>query len=84
MTTCTSCVTELPDNAKFCYECGAPIEARQSPAEYKQVTVLFADVVRSMVDLIANERWFDANEKSIQTQNDAVGLAVQTVGRSNA
>ena len=43
-----------------------------------------ADVVRSMVDLIANERWFDANEKSIQTQDDAVAQAVQTVGRTNA
>jgi flagellar basal-body rod protein FlgF len=42
-----------------------------------------ADVVRSMVDLIAAQRWFDANEKSIQTQDDAVGMAVQTVGRSN-
>jgi len=43
-----------------------------------------ADVVHSMVDLIANERWFDANQKSIQTQDDAVALAVQTVGRTSA
>jgi len=43
-----------------------------------------ADVVRSMVDLIANERWFDANQKSIQTQDDAVAQAVQTVGRTSA
>jgi len=43
-----------------------------------------ADVVRSMVDLITNERWFDANQKSIQTQDDAVAQAVQTVGRSAA
>jgi flagellar basal-body rod protein FlgF len=43
-----------------------------------------ADVVRSMVDLIAAERWFAANEKTIQTQDDAVGVAVQTVGRTNA
>src|SRR5947209_1898972 len=43
-----------------------------------------ADVIRSMVDLIANERWFDANEKSIQTQDDAVGQAITTVGRTNA
>ncbi|HEY4439332.1 MAG TPA: flagellar hook-basal body protein [Candidatus Elarobacter sp.] len=42
-----------------------------------------ADVVRSMVDLISNERWFDANQKSIQTQDDAVAQAIQTVGRSN-
>ena len=43
-----------------------------------------ADVVRSMVDLIANERWFDANEKSISTQDDAIARAIQTVGRTNA
>ncbi len=42
-----------------------------------------ADVVRSMVDLIANERWFDANQKSIQTQDTAVAQAVETVGRTN-
>jgi len=40
-----------------------------------------ADVVRSMVDLIANERWFDANEKVIQTEDDANGVASSTVGR---
>ena len=41
-----------------------------------------ADVVRSMVDLIADERWFDSNEKSIQTQDDATAQAIHTVGRS--
>ncbi len=44
---CPSCGTNLPDNAKFCLECGTPITAGKS-AEYKQVTVLFADVVHSM------------------------------------
>lgn len=48
MTACPSCATELPDDAKFCLECGASISATHSPAEYKQVTVLFADVVHSM------------------------------------
>jgi flagellar basal-body rod protein FlgF len=43
-----------------------------------------ADVVHSMVDLIANERWFEANQKSIQTQDDAVAQAMSTVGRTNA
>jgi flagellar basal-body rod protein FlgG len=42
-----------------------------------------ADVVRSMVDLIANERWFEANQKSIQTQDTAVAQAVETVGRTS-
>jgi class 3 adenylate cyclase len=34
--------------AKFCSECGTPVTQATQPAEYKQVTVLFADVVHSM------------------------------------
>ena len=45
---CGSCGTELPPNSKFCNECGAPLTTVSRSAEYKQVTVLFADVVRSM------------------------------------
>ncbi|WP_135452971.1 AAA family ATPase [Mycobacterium sp. DL99] len=53
---CGSCGTGLRANARFCDECGTPV---LGTAEYKQVTVLFADVVRSM-DLAATldpERW---------------------------
>src|SRR4029079_1203644 len=49
---CGSCGTELSATAKFCSECGSPIRRSTSTAEYKQVTVLFADVVHSM-DLAA-------------------------------
>ena len=45
---CGSCGTELPANSKFCNECGAAVATAATPAEYKQVTVLFADVVHSM------------------------------------
>jgi len=45
---CAACGFELPPTAKFCLECGTPIAAPEKPAEYKQVTVLFADVVHSM------------------------------------
>ena len=45
---CGSCGTGLRENAKFCDECGAPTAVSGDTAEYKQVTVLFADVVRSM------------------------------------
>src|ERR1700741_2011650 len=45
---CGLCGTELPSNAKFCNECGAAVATATTPAEYKQVTVLFADVVHSM------------------------------------
>ncbi|OBI35055.1 AAA family ATPase [Mycobacterium colombiense] len=45
---CGSCGTGLRQNAKFCDECGTPTRVPGDTAEYKQVTVLFADVVRSM------------------------------------
>ncbi len=45
---CGSCDAELPLNSKFCNECGAPVTQVNQSAEYKQVTVLFADVVGSM------------------------------------
>jgi flagellar basal body rod protein FlgG len=41
-----------------------------------------ANVISSMVSLIANERWFDANEKMISTQDAEVGAAITTVGKS--
>jgi class 3 adenylate cyclase len=45
---CAACGAELRENNKFCHQCGARITLSPEPAEYKQVTVLFADVVRSM------------------------------------
>jgi class 3 adenylate cyclase len=45
---CASCGADLRASDKFCHECAAPVVAAAKPAEYKQVTVLFADVVRSM------------------------------------
>ncbi len=48
MTTCTSCAKELPEDARFCLQCGTPTATPSTHAEYKQVTVLFADVVHSM------------------------------------
>jgi class 3 adenylate cyclase len=36
------------ENARFCHGCGSPVDDADTHAEYKQVTVLFADVVHSM------------------------------------
>jgi adenylate cyclase len=47
-TRCLSCDTELAATAKFCSECGTPVAHVARAAEYKQVTILFADVVGSM------------------------------------
>ena len=45
---CRSCGAAPREGARFCDGCGAALVASVAAAEYKQVTVLFADVVRSM------------------------------------
>ena len=45
---CGACDAELRDGARFCDACGSPVATTDTHAEYKQVTVLFADVVHSM------------------------------------
>jgi adenylate cyclase len=47
-TACGACGAQPRVGARFCDACGAPITAADQHAEYKQVTVLFADVVGSM------------------------------------
>jgi adenylate cyclase len=46
MTTATVCGIALRDGAKLCDERGTPIALSDRHAEFKQVTALFADVVR--------------------------------------
>jgi hypothetical protein len=45
---CRACGTEPRAGVRFCDGCGSPIQGVGIRAEYKQVTVLFADVVHSM------------------------------------
>ncbi len=45
---CESCGAALHDGARFCDACGSRVATTADAAEYKQVTVLFADVVHSM------------------------------------
>src|SRR5271168_666433 len=49
---CRTCGTEPLENARFCHGCGSPVQDGDTHAEYKQVTVLFADVVHS-IDIAA-------------------------------
>ncbi len=52
ITACRTCGAQPREGARFCDSCGASLAYSDIPAEYKQVTVLIADVVRSM-DLAA-------------------------------
>ena len=45
---CRTCGAQSSPTANFCSECGTRLTQVAHSAEYKQVTVLFADVVRSM------------------------------------
>src|SRR5580693_3352129 len=45
---CRTCGTEPLENARFCHGCGSPVQDGDAHAEYKQATVVFADVVHSM------------------------------------
>jgi class 3 adenylate cyclase len=45
---CRTCGVEPLQGARYCHSCGAPVSDVPARAEYKQVTVLFADVVNSM------------------------------------
>lgn len=47
-TACRACGAQPRADARFCDSCGAQMQRDAEPAEYKQVTVLFADVVHSM------------------------------------
>ena len=45
---CGSCGAQSSPTGNFCSECGARLAQASQSAEYKQVTILFADVVHSM------------------------------------
>ncbi len=71
---CAACGTEPLENARFCHSCGASLA--ESHAEYKQVTVLFADVVHSM-DIAAAV----GAERLREIMADLVGRAILVVER---
>ncbi|MBX7433022.1 AAA family ATPase [Mycobacterium sp. Y57] len=73
---CASCGTAVAASAKFCSECGAPAAHPARPAEYKQVTVLFADVVGSM-DIAARV----GAERMREIMTELVDLAKTVVQR---
>ena len=59
---CQRCGTELREGAHFCDACGSVVVRQPDAAEYKQVTVLFLDLVQSMrlAQRLGTERVFGA------------------------
>ena len=71
---CRTCGTEPLENARFCHGCGSPITDGDTRAEYKQVTVLFADVVHSMdiAAAVGAERLREIMAELVERSADAV------------
>jgi flagellar basal-body rod protein FlgG len=62
---------------------GRPVLDTTSTVQQGYLERSNANVVRSMVDLITAQRWFEANQKVIQTQDSANGFAIQNVAKTN-
>jgi len=73
---CGACGAGLRDGARFCDVCGSPVASVDIHAEYKQVTVLFADVVRSMHIAAAL-----GAERFREIMSDLVGRSAKVVKR---
>jgi class 3 adenylate cyclase len=73
---CRVCGIEPLQNARFCHGCGAPVAEANTRAEYKQVTVLFADVMHSM-DIAASV----GAERLREIMADLVGRCAAVVQR---
>jgi class 3 adenylate cyclase len=80
MHTCPACGAALPEDARFCPTCAAPVEATR-PDERKLATVLFADLVGS-TELGASQdpertralldRFYDAMAAEVETAGGTV------------
>jgi adenylate cyclase len=81
-TACRTCGTEPRDGARFCDGCGAPVTEHDTHAEYKQVTVLFADVVHSMdiARLLGAERLREIMAELVSCASSVVKRYDGTVG----
>jgi class 3 adenylate cyclase len=81
VSTCAACGATLPEGARFCPACAAPVETRPDERERKLATVVFADLVgstelggsqdpertRALLD-----RFYDAMAEEIETAGGTV------------
>jgi class 3 adenylate cyclase/tetratricopeptide (TPR) repeat protein len=84
MLTCPKCSFSNPDTAKFCSNCGNPLEqARSIEGERKFATILFADVARStaIAETLDPEDWAVIMNGAFAFMNAAVSRYGGTVSR---
>src|SRR5436190_23004839 len=84
MLTCPNCGSANPETAKFCSNCGKPLEKPRSvEGERKFATILFADVARStaMAEQLDPEDWALIMNGAFSFMNAAVSRYGGTVSR---
>ena len=81
MNVCIACGAVLPEAARFCSACAAPVEAKPDDRERKLVTIVFADLVGSTALAGSQdpertrallERFYDAMAEEISTSGGTV------------
>jgi len=81
MNVCIACGAVLPEAARFCSACAAPVEAKPDDRERKLVTIVFADLVGSTAlagsqdperTRAVLERFYDAMAEEISTSGGTV------------
>src|SRR5438874_10470262 len=82
MAVCANCGAELPEAARFCPTCAAPVDRAPEPAEERKVaTVLFADLVGSTAlgseqdperTRVLLDRFYDAMAEEIELAGGTV------------
>jgi class 3 adenylate cyclase len=81
MDTCAACGAALPDAARFCPNCAAPVGTGPDQSERKLATVVFADLVGSTAlggsqdperTRATLERFYDAMTAEIETAGGTV------------
>jgi class 3 adenylate cyclase/tetratricopeptide (TPR) repeat protein len=81
MATCPNCGNGLVEQARFCPECGRPVTTRPATQEFRIVTVVFCDVVKSTdlereLDPMPMQRLLDRYGKAVRGALGARGASV--------
>ena len=87
MTTCPNCGNGLVDQPRFCPECGHRLTARPTTQEFRIVTVVFCDVVKSTelereLDPLPMQRLLDRYGQAVRRALGDRGASVE-IGRAH-
>jgi class 3 adenylate cyclase len=78
MNVCSACGSALPDGARFCPACAAPVEAKPEERERKLATAVFADLVGSTA--LGGSQDPERTRALLDRFYDAMAAEIETAG----